>query len=77
MVMRHGMCTDRSNEKNKFYSLGCYFCNDVVAPTNVSSIDLNQFNPTEPRVVVVRVLLKQREKYESVATSRLSSGSNS
>jgi len=34
MVMRHGMCTDKSNEKNKFYSLGCYFCNDVVAPTN-------------------------------------------
>ena len=36
MVMRHGVSSDRENTREKFYSLGCYFCNDVVAPTNVS-----------------------------------------
>ena len=36
MVMRHGVATEKKNSRNEIKRLGCYFCNDVVAPANVS-----------------------------------------
>lgn len=35
VVMRHGMLP-KEDDKNPQKRLGCYFCNDVVAPVNVS-----------------------------------------
>lgn len=34
MVMRHGVQSTGENNRIKFNRLGCYFCNDVVAPAN-------------------------------------------
>jgi len=38
VVMRHGAKTDALSLDTKEESLGCYFCNDVVAPADVSAM---------------------------------------
>ena len=38
LVMRHGASPDApENGENNVNRLGCYYCNDIVAPTDVSS----------------------------------------
>lgn len=72
MVMRHGVANAlKENEKDKFYSLGCYFCNDVVAPTNVSffrliNLILKLKSSSFFSSVVVREKERERERKMSL-----------
>ena len=50
LVMRHGFMDNRSTNI-EVKELGCYFCNDVVAPADVSTLDFFQY------LVISNVLL--------------------
>jgi ubiquitin-like modifier-activating enzyme ATG7 len=84
VVMRHGVVSD-SNDDNQF-RLGCYFCNDVVAPvdsTKDRTLDM-QCTVTRPGVsamagalaVELLVALVHHEKYKYAPASILSSSND-
>jgi ubiquitin-like modifier-activating enzyme ATG7 len=55
VVMRHGL----KNVTNPTEELGCYFCNDVVAPVDVSSIMLERFRANMIQSMTDRTLDQQ------------------